>query len=40
MVRELVENWILWRDAADVPITHTFGPNTLVNFKVWTDEVG
>jgi transglutaminase-like putative cysteine protease len=28
------------RDAADVPITHTFGPNTLVNFKVWTDQVG
>ncbi len=28
------------RDAADVPITHTFGPNTLVNFKVWTDEIG
>ena len=27
------------RDAADVPITQTFGPNTLVNFKVWTDEV-
>ena len=27
------------RDAADVPITHTFGPNTLVSFKVWTDEV-
>jgi transglutaminase-like putative cysteine protease len=27
------------RDAADVPITHTFGPNTLLNFKVWTDEV-
>ena len=26
-------------DAADVPITHTFGPNTLVSFKVWTDEV-
>jgi hypothetical protein len=26
------------RDAADVPITHTFGPNTLVSFKVWTDE--
>jgi transglutaminase-like putative cysteine protease len=26
------------RDAADVPITQTFGPNTLVNFKVWTDE--
>src|ERR1700730_15636914 len=28
----------LGRDAADVPITHTFGPNTLVSFKVWTDE--
>jgi hypothetical protein len=27
------------RDAADVPITHTFGPNTLVSFKVWTEEV-
>ncbi len=27
------------RDAADVPITHTFGPNTLVISKVWTDEV-
>jgi len=27
------------RDAADVPITHTFGPNTLVSFKVWTDQV-
>ena len=27
------------RDAADVPITHTFGANTLVSFKVWTDEV-
>ena len=27
------------RDAADVPITHTFGPNTLVSFKVWTDEL-
>ncbi|MGH9808904.1 MAG: transglutaminase-like domain-containing protein, partial [Terriglobia bacterium] len=27
------------RDAADVPIAHTFGPNTLVGFKVWTDEV-
>ena len=26
------------RDAADVPISHTFGPNTLVSFKVWTDE--
>jgi hypothetical protein len=29
----------LGRDAADVPIMHTFGPNTLVSFKVWTDEV-
>jgi transglutaminase-like putative cysteine protease len=27
------------RDAADVPISHTFGSNTLVSFKVWTDEV-
>jgi transglutaminase-like putative cysteine protease len=27
------------RDAADVPITHTFGPNSLVSFKVWTDEI-
>lgn len=27
------------RDAADVPITHTFGPNTLVSFRVWTEEV-
>ncbi len=27
------------RDAADVPITHTFGPNTLVSFQVWTDEI-
>jgi transglutaminase-like putative cysteine protease len=27
------------RDACDVPITHTFGPNTLVSFKVWTDEI-
>ena len=27
------------RDAADVPLTQTFGPNTLVSFKVWTDEV-
>ena len=25
------------RDAADVPITYTFGPNTLASFKVWTD---
>ncbi len=28
------------RDAADVPLTHTFGANTLVGFKVWTDELG
>jgi hypothetical protein len=27
------------RDAADVAITTTFGPNTLRSFKVWTDEV-
>ncbi|MBV8191828.1 MAG: transglutaminase family protein [Alphaproteobacteria bacterium] len=27
------------RDASDVPIAHTFGPNTLVSFKVWADEV-
>ena len=27
------------RDAADVPLTQTFGPNTLTGFKVWTDEV-
>ena len=27
------------RDAADVPLTHTFGPNTLASFRVWTDEL-
>jgi transglutaminase-like putative cysteine protease len=27
------------RDAADVAITTTFGPNTLQSFRVWTDEV-
>lgn len=27
------------RDAADVPLTYTFGPNTLTNFEVWTDEI-
>ncbi len=27
------------RDAADVSITSTFGPNLLAGFKVWTDEV-
>ena len=27
------------RDAADVAITTTFGPNILKSFKVWTDEV-
>ena len=27
------------RDAADVPISNTFGPNTLKGFKVWTDEL-
>ena len=26
------------RDAIDVAIATTFGPNTLVSFKVWTDE--
>ncbi len=28
------------RDAADVAITTTFGPNKLAGFKVWTDQVG
>ena len=28
------------RDATDVPISTTFGPNTLKSFKVWTEEVG
>ncbi|HVY04654.1 MAG TPA: transglutaminase family protein [Burkholderiales bacterium] len=27
------------RDAADVAISTTFGPNSLKSFKVWTDEV-
>ncbi|MEZ4683624.1 MAG: transglutaminase family protein [Caldilineaceae bacterium] len=27
------------RDATDVAISNTFGPNTLKSFKVWTDEV-
>lgn len=27
------------RDAIDVALTTTFGPNTLLSFKVWTDEV-
>ena len=27
------------RDATDVAITSTFGPNTLKSFKVWTDEL-
>jgi len=27
------------RDAADVAISMTFGPNTLENFRVWTNEV-
>jgi transglutaminase-like putative cysteine protease len=27
------------RDAADVAISTSFGPNTLRDFKVWTDEV-
>jgi transglutaminase-like putative cysteine protease len=28
------------RDAADVAICTTFGPNTLKSFSVWTDEIG
>ena len=27
------------RDAADVALSNSFGPNTLASFKVWTDEV-
>jgi transglutaminase-like putative cysteine protease len=27
------------RDAGDVAISTTFGPNTLTGFSVWTDEV-
>lgn len=27
------------RDAADVPLTQIFGPGTLTNFEVWTQEV-
>jgi transglutaminase-like putative cysteine protease len=27
------------RDAADVAICMTFGPNTLQSFRVWTDQV-
>jgi len=27
------------RDAADVAISTTFGPNTLKGFEVWADEV-
>ena len=27
------------RDAADVPLTQTFGDNTLTEFNVWTDEL-
>ncbi|MCB9497452.1 MAG: transglutaminase family protein [Fibrobacteria bacterium] len=27
------------RDAADVPLSNTFGPNTLVSFQVVTDEI-
>lgn len=26
------------RDAADVPLTHSFGPSTLAGFRVWIDE--
>ncbi len=27
------------RDAADVPLSNAFGPNTLKGFRVWTEEV-
>jgi hypothetical protein len=27
------------RDAADVALSTTFGPNLLKEFRVWTDEV-
>jgi hypothetical protein len=27
------------RDATDVAIATTFGPNTLESFTVWTDEI-
>ena len=27
------------RDAADVPISHTFGETTLVNFTVWAEPI-
>ena len=27
------------RDAADVPLTYTFGPGTLSGFRVWAGEV-
>ncbi|TCM87107.1 transglutaminase-like domain-containing protein [Rhodovulum steppense] len=27
------------RDAADVPLTQTFGPNMLTDFRVWADEI-
>jgi transglutaminase-like putative cysteine protease len=27
------------RDAADVAISTSFGPNTLASFKIWTDEI-
>ena len=27
------------RDAADVPLTQTFGKNTLMNFSVWANEI-
>lgn len=26
-------------DAADVPLSHTFGPSVLKQFRVWTDEI-
>ncbi|MDE2364327.1 MAG: transglutaminase family protein [Hyphomicrobiales bacterium] len=27
------------RDAADIPMIHSFGPHNLASFRVWTDEI-
>ncbi len=27
------------RDAADVPLTHTFGPNELIGFQIWSEAI-
>jgi two-component system, NtrC family, sensor kinase len=36
-----IENggFMMSSNAADVAISNTFGPNTLLSFKVWTDEI-